>query len=259
MNDIELSKIRCLISGTKSGIGKFLSHELPKAERFDRKAPISKYKKKDYDIIIHCAYDGDLLNGHKNLFNQSISNIKLVEDLCDIECKIFIFFSSVDVYPLNFDGNLSNFKLGFGNYHTRHAFFKMIGESIVLSKIKNYLILRPTLMVGKDARLSTVTNIICGKKGPYSLTKTSRFNIITHDQIFFCIQAALRRNKTGIINLFSDLEFSLEELAKQVKNENISWGKFEYKTPKIKEINPIQLFGGRNNTIQELISTVRNF
>ena len=238
MNDIELSKIRCLISVTKSGIGKFLSHELPKAERFDRKAPISKYKKKDYDIIIHCAYDGDLLNGHKNLFNQSISNIKLVEDLCDIECKIFIFFSSVDVYPLNFDGNLSNFKLGFGDYHTRHAFFKMIGESIVLSKIKNYLILRPTLMVGKDARLSTVTNIICGKKGPYSLTKTSRFNII---------------------NLFSDLEFSLEELAKQVKNENISWGKFEYKTPKIKEINPIQLFGGRNNTIQELISTVRNF
>jgi hypothetical protein len=256
MSGFELSKARCLISGTSSGIGKFLSTKLPFAERYDRSTPISNYKNQTYDAIIHCAYGDGFLKGHKNIYEQSKSNIRLVEDLCDINCGVFIFFSSIDVYPRGFSGSLSDFELGSGEMLSRHAFFKIIGESIIGSKVKQHLILRPSLMVGKDARASTFVNIIRGSKGPFTLAKKSRFNLITHDQVLFCLQAALATKTKGTINLCSGLELSLDEVARHVSNDNISWGRFEYQTPKIEGSNTVKFFGGVENNISDLISTV---
>ena len=44
-----------------------------------------------------------------------------------------------------------------------------------------------------------------------------------------------------------------------VENDNISWGQFEYKTPKLENSNMVQFFGGKDNTIDELISKVLNW
>ncbi len=259
MTSLELSKSRCLISGTSSGIGKFLIEKLPLAESYDRSASFKKYEKKNYDVIIHCAYDASITTGHKEIYEQSKSNISLVEKLCGINCGIFIFFSSIDVYPKELNIKSSDFKLGAGENFTRHAHFKIIGESIVASKKKKYLILRPSLMIGKNSRLNTFLNIIKGKKGPFTLAKNSRFNLITHDQILFCLQAALLKGMEGTINLCSGLEISLDEVAHHVENDNISWGQFEYKTPKLENSNMVQFFGGKDNTIDELISKVLNW
>ena len=259
MSGFDLLNAKCLISGTSSGIGKFLIQKLPHAESFDRSAPISKYKKNTYDLIIHCAYDAGSLRGHKNIYEQTKSNINLVEELCDINTKVFIFFSSIDVYPKEASGNLLDFELGSGELLNRHAFFKIVGESIVVSKVKNHIILRPSLMIGKNARVSTLVNIVKGNKGPFTLTKNSRFNVITHDQVLFCIQAALKVNKKGIVNLCSGLEFSLEDVANYVNNKNITWGKYKYITPKIENSNAIQLYGADDIKMSELISTIKDW
>lgn len=169
------------------------------------------------------------------------------------------FFSSIDVYPRGFSGTLSNFKLGSQELLSRHSFFKIIGESIVASKAKQYLILRPSLMVGENARASTFVNIIKGCKGPFTLTKNSRFNLITHDQVWFCLNAALAKDRTGVMNLCSGLELSLDEVARDVGNENISWGKFQYLTPKIEASNAVQFFKAHDNNMSNLISTILNW
>ena len=259
MSGFNLLTARCLISGTSSGIGKFLCQKLPLSESFDRFAQISKYKKNTYDVIIHCAYDASSLNGHKNLYEQTKSNIKMVEELCDINTKVFIFFSSIDVYPKKSSENLLDYELGSGELLNRHAFFKIVGESIVASKVKNHIILRPSLMIGKDARASTFVNIVNGNKGPFTLSKNSRFNVITHDQVLFCIQAALNTNKKGVINLCSGLELSLEEVAEHAGNNSIKWGKYEYLTPKIEYSNAIHSFGADDIKMSELISIIRNW
>ena len=57
VSSFELSKSRCLISGTSSGVGRFLSKQLPFAKRYDRSSNKLDYKDKSFDVIIHCAYD----------------------------------------------------------------------------------------------------------------------------------------------------------------------------------------------------------
>jgi nucleoside-diphosphate-sugar epimerase len=246
----------CLISGTSSGIGKYLSKQLPFAEKYDRSSPISKYQNKEFDVIIHCAFDGSSLLGHKNLFEQLRSNISLVQDLCSLNHKIFIFFSSIDVYPKKINLKSPDYKLGYGDLFSRQAFFKIMGESIVASKAKNFLILRPSLMIGEYARANTFVNIIRGKEGPFTLSKNSMFNLITHDQVWFCLQAAFFKEIRGVMNLCSGLYVSLDEVARKVKNNNISWGDYDYQTPKIEDSNTIKLFGGTDYKIEDIISKV---
>jgi dTDP-4-dehydrorhamnose reductase len=256
VSSFELSKSRCLISGTSSGVGRFLSKQLPFAKKYDRSSNILDYKDKSFDVIIHCAYDGNFVLGHKNLFEQLKSNVQLVEKLCSLNHKIFIFFSSIDVYPREFDGKLSDYKLGSGDLLSRHAFFKIIGESIVASKAKNFLILRPSLMIGEDARMNTLMNIVRGNKGPYTLGKNSEFNLITHDQVWLFLQAALAQETRGIVNLCSGLYLSLDQVAQEVKNYNVSWGNYNYKTPKIDGSNAVKLFGGNEYKIEDIVSKV---
>lgn len=256
MSEFDLLNSKCLISGTSSGIGMFLKEKLPSAESFDRTISISNYKKKSYDAIIHCAYDSGSVKGHKNIYEQSRSNIYLVEKLCEINTKVFIFFSSIDVYPKKFKGSQPDYRTGSEDLLNRHAFFKIVGESIVASKVKNHFIFRPSLMIGKNARINTLVNIVKGKKGPFTLAKNSRFNLITHDQVLFCIQAALTANKKRVINLCSGLEVSLDEIARHVGNNNIQWGQHEYITPKIENSNAIQFFGADDIKINELVSMI---
>ena len=256
VSNFDLSKSRCLISGTSSGIGKFISKQLPLAERYDRSSNFSDYKEKSFDIIIHCAYDGSFATGHENLYEQFNSNVRLVENLCSLSHKIFIFFSSIDVYPKEFNGKLSDYKLGSVDLHSRHAFFKIIGESIVASKSKSFLILRPSLMIGKDARVNTLTNIVKGNKGPFSLGKNSEFNLITHDQVWLSLQAVLAQEMRGIVNFCSGLYLSLDEVAQKVKNFDILWGDYNYKTSKVYNSNIVKFSRGIEYNIDEIVSKI---
>ena len=220
---------------------------------------VSNYADKTFDVIIHCAYDRSSLGGHENIYDQIKSNISLVEDLCKLKHKCFIFFSSIDVYPSDFEGTTSNFKIGSQELLSKHAFFKILGESIVLSKAKQYLILRPSLMIGKDARANTLVNIIRGYKGPFSLTKSSRFNLITHDQVWCCLNAALATDKRGIMNLCSGLELSLDQVARKVGNKKVLWGNFKYSTPQIKDSNAVKFFNLNDHKISDFISLVQSW
>jgi nucleoside-diphosphate-sugar epimerase len=256
VSSFELSKSRCLISGTSSGVGRFLSKQLPFAKRYDRSSNILDFKDKSFDVIFHCAYDKSYALGHKNLFEQLKSNIQLVEELCNINHKVFIFFSSIEIYSKEFNGKLSDHKLGSGDLFSKHGFFKIIGESIVASKAKNFIILRPSLMIGEDSRINTLMNIVRGNKGPFTLGKNSEFNLITHDQVWSFLQAVLAQEMRGVFNLCSGLNLSLDEVAQEVKNYNISWGDYNYKTPKIDDSNIIKLFGLTEYKIEDIVSNV---
>jgi hypothetical protein len=79
--------MKILISGTSSGLGKFLHRNIGSKKFIRNKDKIKKYKKK-WDVIIHCGfYTGNKKNKLKDNFLWS-------KIITQFESKRYIFLSS---------------------------------------------------------------------------------------------------------------------------------------------------------------------
>ena len=130
-----------LISGTSSGLGNFLSRNIP-CTKFKRNIDGIKSYKKKWDVIIHCGfYSGnDKIKIKENLYWSKI--------LCNLEAKKYIFISSAVV--------LKKFKNNYG-------IAKIKSENFFQQK-KNFLILRLGSMIGSPMRKNTIYKILHQKK-----------------------------------------------------------------------------------------------
>ena len=71
---------KVLISGTSSGLGKFLFNEI-KSVKFDRTQPNEIYQNEKWDCIIHCAaYAG-------NSLSETYESIKTTVKLSNLKCE----------------------------------------------------------------------------------------------------------------------------------------------------------------------------
>ena len=94
MTDTTPLKNRVLVTGTNSGLGKYIASQID-CSVLTRDNSESVLKK-SYDTIIHCAF-----NSRKNVndyYDIVRDNIFLTKDLCKIEHNKFVFISSIDVY-----------------------------------------------------------------------------------------------------------------------------------------------------------------
>ena len=90
---------KILITGVTSGIGKYLHEELG-GEGFTRKnAKKILSSRKRFDVIIHCAYSARRDVDSEYVYQYFSDTIGLTEKLLEMPHKLFIFFSTVDVYP----------------------------------------------------------------------------------------------------------------------------------------------------------------
>lgn len=251
------NKKNILISGVGSGLGKFLFNNLNKnIERFnlysfnrninnkDNKVQLENSNHIKPDIIIHCAFDNSLQLKHKDIYDYYYNNILVLENLLSLinnENQKFIFISSIEVYNFIDDKYLTQCKaytedinLNIDQKNIKpiklYALFKLMAEEIIKKKLNNYLILRPSAMLGLHARPNSLYKILFENNQRLSLHSNSTFNYISHDMIGKFINYCILKNITGIYNLVSDNNVSLKEIVSKY-DKNPCFGEFEYITP----------------------------
>lgn len=220
-----------LITGTSSGIGKYLLKVFKNAQIFNRHS--LSHQTSSYDAIIHCAFDNAVNVTNNNFYDYYRNNIEILEDLLTLESKKFIYFSSVNVYDYCTQKDFcESSELSTSNAANIYALFKLMSECIITKKCIAPLILRCSAMIGIDSRPNSLIKILTEKAPSITLSENSTFNYISHFDIANFIDIALKNNLSGIFNLVSNDCITLKELA-DFYNKNVRFGTYHYKTSEL--------------------------
>lgn len=177
-----MSELKCFITGIKSGLGKYL-HEHIGGDGLHRET-----------VIIHAAhkYISEKLDSNWG------SNIGLTFGLTQLPHKKFIFISSIDV-----------------DRDTENGKNKQASEEVVKKFAKNYLIIRPSLILGKYQRPNTVSRIKSGERFKTTLSGESEFYYVYNEEILEFIKTAIEQDLTGTLTMGLNDKVKLKELAKE--------------------------------------------
>jgi nucleoside-diphosphate-sugar epimerase len=199
--------MKYLVTGIKSGLGKYLYENLPDVIGLDR-GGFDLIKDKDYDVIIHCAFNKTIdVEDHYQYLED---NIFLTQKLVNLNYKKFIYISTIDVYPT--EPNL-------------YGLFKRFAESIVEQK-PNTTILRCSMILGKDTKPNHVTRL--KENTPYiGLSGDSTFNYILNKDILSFIQSYSEKCPSGVIDFVSNDSLKLE-ITHQTLKSNTQLRQFIY-------------------------------
>ncbi|MCF6154424.1 MAG: NAD(P)-dependent oxidoreductase [Candidatus Brocadia sp.] len=247
--------MRILITGVLSGIGKYIYENLggtgitrsTSAEEFE------KIKRDGVDVIIHCAFNSQKDITSDLLYQYFKDNVFLTNELVSIPHKKFIFFSTVDLYPKNSDTHAEDELIRIDTIKGIYATTKLISESIVGKKGRNFLILRPTTLLGKYARKNTLTTIIEGGKEPLFLSGNSRFNYVLHSDILDFITFSIHNDIKGIFNVASTGNILLSEVA-NLLNKKVRFGTYLYDVGNISNDRITAFFPAFKKTPKEILN-----
>jgi len=189
--------MKILVTGYKSGLGRFLYEEL-KADGYGRDDDIPK---KYYDIIIHCARCAP----------------DVTWNLLGIPHGKFIYISTVDVYEA---------LRGSPNYYEAQ---KIENEKIVRLMAANHLILRCGAFVGKYMKHNNLVKMFKGE--PLTLSKESTFGFIHYERILAMLFWDNLIGQSGTMHLLGKVR-SLGDIAKEY-NLKPQWREYTYTTPEI--------------------------
>jgi len=249
--------MKYLISGTSSGLGKYLFKKL-NSQKFVRKIPIIDYFDSYYDCIIHCAFNNKTNINQFNSYNVIQDNILLTNNLLQIPHRKFIYLSSINVY----EGKkkcTENSKLSLSPQISLYAASKIISESIVKRNSNQYLILRPSAILGSYMRKNTTYKVIKYSKRKKNvklkLSKNSTYNFIHYHDIYRLIKNEELNNENEIFNVTSNSVITLYELAK-IFDTNVTFGKIEYNTPFIPNTKLVSKY---NSFDKNSIENVKKF
>jgi len=239
---------RILVTGSQSGLGKYLLENLPNTIGFTRKTKINFISRFSINTIIHCANNKATNIQSPDLYKYLNDNILLTHNLVKIPCKKFIYISTVDVYPK--DGKVydENKIINIEKIENLYGLTKLMSEKIVIRYNRNYLILRPTALLGPYMKPNSLTKILKNNYIDFNLAGESKFNYVLYSDILRFIKYALKENTSGIFNLASRGNLSLLEIAKELGKEDVPFGDYVYNIGNIdsSKINAIVPYFNKN-------------
>jgi nucleoside-diphosphate-sugar epimerase len=196
---------RFLITGTNSGLGKYLLNTLPNALGLDRNN-FNLIKNYDYDTIIHCAFNKEnTITDYKKYLDD---NIFLIQRLKNINYSKFVYISTVDVYQEN---------------PTMYAHFKRFSETLMEGKD---LVLRCSMMLG-DTMKPNHTAKLLNNEPSIGLSGESRFNYILMEDLAEFFTSDDYKKYSGVIDFVSNDLVRLEDV-KTLFNSNTKLGSHVY-------------------------------
>lgn len=237
-----------LITGTSSGLGKYL-HEHLGGIAFDRYTQ-TRYKT---DIIIHCAFNRSRDINSENLYQYIADNIFSTERLTKVPHKKFIYISSIDVYPQNTKKHFEDELINVNQVSTIYAFTKLISESLIQNLCQNFLILRCSTLLGKDSKENSLIKIIKEDHPSVTLSADSVFNYILHTYVLEFIKIAIEKDLQGIYNLASSENITLTQVANVLKKE-VNFSTFFYTVGNINNTKAALMLPAFKKTSTEVIS-----
>jgi len=222
--------LKILVTGASSGIGRYLCERL-NGIPFTRENKV--IPSKNIDVVIHCANNRNKFPQTSEYYNYINDNFLLTQKLLNIECEIFIFFSTCEVYPfINRKEWFESVQIPISYHSNVYPYFKLASEALIQNSGKKYLIFRPSAFLGNYAEPNTIIKIAKRVKFSTNLSPESDFNCITYDMVYNFLIKALNNNLFGIYNLVASDNIRLGDLAKKFSSK-VKFGSFNYRTGKI--------------------------
>lgn len=230
-----------LITGTKSGIGKYI-HEQTGGAEFTRQSDIEKLKKQSFETIIHCAFNylPTRFVTNENLLQYYSDNVLLTQELLQIPHRYFVFFSTVDLYPLDDQTHSEEEILYADQMRSIYGTTKLLSESLIRNRANKFLILRPTSLLGRHMRKNNFLRLVEDDYPVLTLHPESVFNFVLYSDIFGFLKTALSRTETGIFNLASSGGISLAKIA-EILGKSPVFGDYRYKAGNISNQKAVRL------------------
>lgn len=245
--------MKILVSGSKSGLGKYL---------FERMAGISwdrsisdkvknELKDNGVDIIIHCAFNPRSSVDLASLYGYLSDNVLLTEELLNIPHEKFIFISSADVYPKDKKNHRENEVIDINAVGGIYGVTKLMSEVQVIKRSHNFLILRCTAMLGKYSRKNSLIKIIEDTR-ELTLSGRSTFNYVLHSDIFDFIKYVIKKDIRGIYNIATSKNITFLEVANILRKE-IKFGSYIYNVGEVDNSKISGVFPAFKKTSKEVI------
>ena len=200
--------MKVLISGTNSGLGKWLSKQFTGCDKYTRETNWFDLKD-EYDLIIHCAAAVTHDGWDKVEFDLFKDNIFLTRDLVNIPHTKFIYISSIDEAK-----------------DSPYGVTKRISEIIVKDLCKNYLILRPSSLIGEGMKKNTFQKIVSGKD--IALTPDTIMNFVLYEDVFDVIKSDIGGTKV----LRAKTNVTIREVV-EIFEKKLEYGNIHYEVEDI--------------------------
>ncbi len=223
-----------LTTGVGSGLGQYLHEKFGGRglTRSNRSRIILELRRTGLDTIIHCAANGSRGITHEKLPSYLDDNLFLTQELLTIPHRRFIFFSTIDLYPKNGLTHHEDEVIDAAQIQGIYAVAKFASEASIRRSAKDFLILRPTTMIGPYARPNGPLRILRDQEKALTLSAESSFNCIHYEQIAFFLHDALEKNISGIYNLASSRSLTLREIV-SLAGRAIEFGAHRYEVGNI--------------------------
>lgn len=243
-----------LVTGVKSGIGKYL-HEQIGGTGFTRQSDIRELKSQFFDVIIHCAFNylPTRFVTSENLMQYYSDNVLLTQELLQVPHRYFVFFSTVDLYPLDGQAHSEDEILCADQTRSIHGTTKLLSELLVSSKTEKFLILRPASLLGSHMRKSACLRVIEDEHPVLNLHPDSVFNFVLYSDVLGFIKTALLRGETGIFNIASYGSIKLIKIA-DILGKDVAFGDYLYETVNISTQKSIRIYPALNKSSEDVLN-----
>ena len=221
--------MKILTTGHRSGFGRHL-YEKFGGLGLDVDTPEQAwddFHKADLDVLVHCAF-----NHERNLTTERLAaylrdNVELTRRLLAVPHPKFVFISSIDVYPKNSTIHTEHEPIPLDQVTGIYAITKLISEALVREHSSRHLILRCSAFLGTHTRPNTLLKILESDSCQVTVSPTSVFNYVRHDDVSDFIRLAVERDLTGTYNAVSAENVTLADLVKRL-GRHVRYGTFTY-------------------------------
>lgn len=245
---------KILVTGARGGIGRFIHEQFGCVGLTRQSSDREELRKRSFDVIVHCAWNHTptRLITSENLGEYYHDNVALTEEMVKIPHEYFVFFSSVDVYQGGDQPHSEDETVQADSIRSIYATMKLISESVVQKGAKNFLILRPTFLMGPYMRLNNLSRLFNDPHPVLTLDASSLYNVIHYADVLEFIRLAIARRETGIINLASVGSVSLFRIA-EVAGKKVVFGGNHYETGNISNKKAVLISPAFKKTSEEVL------
>lgn len=246
-----MKKSSYLISGSSSGLGKYLCEQLG-GTSFNRTGTnVNKT-----DIIIHAAFNRAREVSSKNLYRYLVDNIFLTQKITQIPHKKFIYISSVDVYPKDKKKHSEDEIINIDQASDIYALTKIMSESLIQNLCKNFLILRCSSFLGPDAKENSLIKIIKEENPAVTLSPKSELNFVLHRDVLEFVKLGIEKDLRGIYNIVVSENITLLKVG-ELLGKKVTFGTYRYSVGNIDNTKVSKLLPSFKKTSEEVINEFR--
>jgi nucleoside-diphosphate-sugar epimerase len=223
-----------LVTGSASGLGKYLCNYF-KVQGLCRKTPWELIEREAqiqaFPIIVHAAFNTQRDINSANLASYLQDNLLLTQKLLQLPHKKFIFISTCDVYPKNNSVHKEDEIIDLQKIDNLYALSKLMCEALVQQMSDDYLILRPTALLGQTAKKNSLMKILFDEEVKLSLAAQASFNYVLHQDIAKIIELAQTQTLNGIFNVAASENITLQTIVESFNVKKMpKFGQYAYQT-----------------------------